>query len=231
MKKPMIPVSLILFILTIVHSPLLFSYGKGIFVGSVQFPKTLEDIPQFRIYHGGNKLKSGIHTHGKKVTFTIPEDKRRTAFTVIITESIQFASEDNTIIYLKLAQNQPYKFFSIQLIKMDNGIVENDKRKEPTYEWIIEEQHINLLDSRIPDDALIICMNPNFIQGLEGGNSVELPKIIVKNDAVQLAGSQAKFEDSYAKLLLSSLDTDAIHANIHEEVKQDRQKMRITLIT
>jgi hypothetical protein len=231
MKKPMISVSLILFILTIAYCPIALSYGKGIFVGSVQFPKTLTDIPHFRIYYGGNKIKSDIHVNSKKVVFSIPEDKRRTSFTVIITESIQFASEDNTIMYLKLAKNQSYKFFSIQLIKMENAIIENDKRKDPTYEWIIEQQHINLLDGRIPDDALIICMNPNFIQGLEGGNSVEFPKIIVKSDVVQLAGSESKFEDSYAKLLLSSLDTDAIHANIHEEVKQNNQRSRITLIT
>ncbi len=231
MKKPITLVSLIFFILTISYCPFALAYGKGIFVGAVQFPKTLSDIPHFRIYYGGNKIKSDIHINGKKVIFTIPEDKRRTAFTIVITESIQFASEDNTIMYLKLAKNQPYKFFSIQLIKTENAVVENDKRKEPTYEWIIEEQHIDLLDGRIPDDALIICMNPHFIQGLEGGNVVELPKIIVKSDIVQLAGSEAKLEDSYAKLLLSSLDTDAIHVNIHEEVKQNNQRSRITLIT
>lgn len=233
MKKHLFLVSLILFILTIAAPQTAFAYAKGLFMGTVQFPKTLTDIPNFRIYCGGNKIKGDINKNAKRVTFALPEDKKRTSFTLIITETIQFESEENTILYLKLADNQPYKFYSLQMIKIENEDFDKEKavRKEPTYEWIVEEQKVSLEDGRIPDDAIIICMNPKYIEKLEGGNAVELPKIYLKNDAVQLAGSESKFDDNWAKILLSSLDTDAIHANLQQEVKQDHQKTRITIIS
>lgn len=232
MKMSFSQVLLIFCFLTITQVQHLFSYTNGLFMLTVQFPKSLKDIPNFRIYCEGNKIKGDINKNSKRVTFALPEDKKRTHFTLIITEKIQFKSEENTILYLKLADEQPYKFYSLQLIKTDpQAQEEKDSRKDPIYQWIIEEQKVSLEDGRIPDDAIIICIDPSYIEKLEGGNAIELPKIFIKEDAVQLAGSESKFDDSWTKILLSSLDADSIHANLQHEVKQEQHRSRVAIIS
>ena len=69
------------------------------------------------------------------------------------------------------------------------------------------------------------------MQGLEGGSSIQLPRIVIKDNVIELAGSESALADSSIKLLLSSLDTDAIHATITQEVKQDYQHKRVTITT
>lgn len=234
MKKPLSLVSLILCILTIGHNEAL-AFTKALYMGTVQFPKDIKIIPPVRVYCAGNKIKAETNDTAKRITFAVPsEDKRRSHFTLIITETIQFESEENTIKYLKIKSGQSYKFYSLELVKKEMHSDDTEgylKPKEPTYEWVVQEQKISLIDGHIPDDAIIICFKPDYVKSLEGGNAVEFPKIIIKNDILQLAGSEAKLDDLSIKLLLSSLDSDAIHANLQQEVKQDYQRTRITLIS
>jgi hypothetical protein len=214
-------------------------------MGTIQFPNELKKVPNVRVYCGGNRITSQTLDAAKQATFTLPfEERRRTTFSLLITETIQFQPEEgtNTIQYLKINPEQTYKFYVLELIKTElkhnaDDFFNADRLKsnasnqnnQMTYAWKIIEH--TLLNGRIPDDAIIICYNPEYIENLSGGNAVELPHIYIKDNVINLAGSEAKLHDASAALLLSSLDTDAIHATIHQEVKHESQRTRVTMVT
>lgn len=200
---------LALFLLPLVQSNYAF-IEKKLFVGSIQFPK-LKSIPNVRIYYRGNKIKSETDQEGKKVTFSLSENKLSTFFYLLITEQIHSETENNTIKYFKIQTNQKYKLFSLELITDNKG----------KSEWRIKEQQIPFKTGRIPDDAIIICYNPAFVEKIVGGTEIELPKIYIKDNIVSLVGSEDKLHDKSIELLLSSLDYDALHSTIKQAVKQD----------
>lgn len=236
-KRTINLVSGIIFTLSIGYFSSCFAI-KTFFRGTIQFPHTMSAIPNIRIYSSGYKIKSETTAHG--LTFDVPEEKNRKKFNILVTEKIQFQTEDdtNTIQYLKIDEGQKYKFYTVYLIKNDDDIhfdtvsdkKTNKKALIPCYEWDIEEHALELANGRIPDDAIIICFNPSYIDHLEGGNALEFPRIVIKKNVVQLAGSEDNLLDASTTLLLSSLDTDTIHANIRQEIKNDYQKTRITMI-
>ncbi len=93
--------------------------------------------------------------------------------------------------------------------------MENQQKAKQTatiYTWTIDP--MALKENKIPDDALIVCYTPQYVERMEGGSSIQLPKIIIKDNVLELAGSESNLIDSSITLLLSSLDTDAIHANV-----------------
>lgn len=183
---------------------------KKVFVGSIQFPK-LKSIPNVRIYYRGNKIKSETDQDGKKVTFSISENKLLTFVYMLITEQIDSETENNTIKYFKIPPHQKYKLFALELL------IDGDDRAQ----WRIREQQIPFKTRRIPDDTIIICYNPAFIEKITGGTEIELPKIYVKEDIVSLVGSEAILHDKSIEILLSSLDYDALHCNVKQAVKQN----------
>lgn len=248
MKNRTLLVSTIFLSLTIGTTHLCMAYGKGLFIGSLQFPKSVHKVPNVRVYCGGNKaLNCETSDSAKSATFTIPEDKRRTHFSVVITETFSWESieDTNTIKFLKIDEDQAYKFYRLELVKkeqpaldFENNYPYQSQNKKPkqdtaTYEWIIQQETLSFDDGwRIPDDAIIVCFNPEYVDKLKGGSVVELPKIVVKNNVLKLAGSEDMLHAKSIELLLASLDTDALHANIQQEVKQDYQRRtRVTIIT
>lgn len=246
MKKCINLVSLIFSFLTIAHTQTLLSYTKGLFIGSIQFPITLNHVPSMRVFCGGNKISCEKNDIAKRITFTIPEDKQRTQFAVVITEHVKFevVEGSNTIEYLKIPAQQPYKMYMLELIKVAKE--EPTESKKPTrgsslyastqdsaysYEWLIHEEKGNLVDGRIPDDAVVVYFKPEYVQSLKGGNAFELPRIMIKKDIAQLAGSEEKLHDFSKSLIISSLDLNAIHANVQAQVTQEYHRTLITLVT
>lgn len=246
--KIMSLVSRILFILAIGQSNFSFAYTKALFMGTIQFPSALKKVPLVRVYCGGNRITSQNLDSAKQATFTVPfEERRRTTFSLLITQTIKFQPEEgtNTIQYLKIDPEQDYKFYVLELIKTEQPkhiasddffnaehmakLNQSHPNNQFTYEWKIIEH--TLLNGRIPDDTIIVCYNPDYIENLSGGNAVELPHIYIKDNVLNLAGSEAQLHDASAALLLSSLDTDAIHASIHQEVKHESQRTRVTMVT
>ena len=207
---------------------------KTLFKGTIQFPHTISIIPNVRIYSAGYKIKNETTAHG--LSFEFPEEKNRKKFTILVTEKIDFMAEpeSNTIQYLKIPRGQSYKYYSVVSLKNGDEILSDatnngKKNVTPQFEWRIAEETLPYADGRILDDTIIICFNPSYVDRLEGGGPLELPKIVVKKNIVQLAGSEDNLHDATTALLLSSLDTDTIHGNIQQE-KKDYQRTRITMI-
>lgn len=194
-----------------------YSYGKGLFVGSIQFPSVLEMVPSIRVYYSGRKISCETDELGKKITFNIPEYKQRTFFYLLIAPSIEFGSHENTVPFLKLQKSCPHKFYGMELVKVET----QDKKKKKTspfeYAWVIKELNLNLPDGRIPDDTIIVRYHPDYVQSIEGGNMVEFPKIIIRSDILKLTGSEAKLHDISNRWFLAALHTDTIHDPIQSE--------------
>lgn len=207
---------LILGLLTM-HDAHAYGYGKSLFVGSIQFPSILEMVPSIRVYYSGRKISCETDELGKKITFSIPEYKQRTFFCLLVAPSIEFGSHENTVPFLKLQKNCPYKFYGMELVKVET----QDKKKKKTspfeYTWIVRELNLSLPDDRIPDDTIIVRYHPDYIQSIEGGNMVEFPKIIIRPDILKLTGSEAKLHDISNRWFLAALHTDTIHDPIQSE--------------
>lgn len=194
---------------------------KGIFYGTVQFPYTLEMTPNLRVYHAGHKLLCEANDATKQQSFAISEMRNRTFFYLLITPDIEFCSPDNTIANLRLKKDRPYKFYTLELTTTP---AKSKKRKlnDPAFEyaWVVKEIDLaSITGGKIPDDTIIVCYHPDYVQGLEGGNMVELPKIIIKPDVVKRAGSEAKLYEQSDRWFLAALNTDTIHDTAQAELR------------
>src|SRR5689334_3690129 len=80
--------------LTVAAIPMLYS-------GTIQFPADVHAVPSIRVYFCGTKAQTE-HV-GKSVCFSIPEDRQRLNFWLLITEYLSFEqSEGNTIKHLQV---------------------------------------------------------------------------------------------------------------------------------
>jgi len=207
-----------------------------LFIGTIQFPTTLQTVPGIRIYCCGHKITCETNNETKQLLFSIPEISDSKKIFLLITEALQFEVEENTVKYIKNALRVPYKLYSLELLKREELPDENEQdsirihipeSKATTYSWLIQEAQLDNSTRKVPDNTIIICYTPDYIDRLEGGNAMELPRIIVKENILEIAGSEKKLHDSATRLLLSVIDYDTLHKKIEQEVKNDHPNKTI----
>lgn len=190
---------------------------KRLIVGSVQFPKTIEKLEDICIYYGGKKIGTEVDQEGKRVSFSLSENKYRSFFYLLIIDCRAMGlerTENNTIKHLKRLPDWPYKFYVLELI--DEGEQKNEKKAF----WRIKAAQLPE-HGRIPDETIIVCCDPDFIEKVSGGSGLELPKIYIKKNILSLVGSDTQLHDQAIKALLSSIDYNALHSSIKHTVRQD----------
>ncbi|MFI5333038.1 MAG: hypothetical protein ACHQVS_02965 [Candidatus Babeliales bacterium] len=199
------------------HLSLIATPLHMLYMGSIQFPRDLEELPVMRVYHCGHKIKCEAHNTNKYMSFAIPGDRQRFYFDIIITPKISYkVHELNTIKYLTIPQEQAYTWYRILLVK--KAMIEGNKGQSP-YGWEIHKLFFGHgSDRRIPDDAIIICYDPNLVEDLTGGNAIDLPTITIKSNVVDLVGSEHSLHEKSIELLLASLDVNALHSTIEQEL-------------
>ena len=211
-------------LISFAHQPLDAFGEKSLFIGNIVFPSTLEMIPNIRVYYAGRKIVCETDDYGKKVTFSIPENKQRTFFFMLITPETEFCSHENTVPFLMLKKNAPYKFYVMELVQIEapkkkNRPWANPFEKNMEYTWVIKQLDLQLPDGRIPDETIIVRFNPDYVQALEGGNNIEFPKIIIRPDIIKLVGSETKLHELSNRWFLAALNTDTIHDTAPAEVR------------
>lgn len=160
------------------------------------------------IYHSGTKISSEINPHTKELFFHVPKINNMTQW-IIITEPLSMQNfqviydpyseaqkDSNTIDYLKISPNQKYLLYKLSL---------KDQK------WIIKEESLDE-SHRIPDNAIIVCCNPDFVSSIEGSNLLELPTIKMHHDPISLVGSEEEFNKVINQLTLASINMDTIHS-------------------
>lgn len=215
--------------------------SKILYSGSIQFPK-LRKMPNVRIYWKGYRVKCESNDDSKKITFIFADDNNHPSFKVLITESLQFETEQNVVKYLKIQEGLPYKFYSLTLAKTDSILeddkniaygknIEEDKNNQPKAAWHVHEYRHALHNGIIPDDTIIVCLNPDYVEKVEGGDSITLPTIKIRNDLLQFVGSEDNLLQHTDEIFLSLvIDCDAIHTAMQQEVRPKyEQKIVLTL--
>lgn len=204
---------------------------KGIFYGSVQFPNSLEMVPNLRVYYAGNIITCEPNEGTKQQSFSISEQRNRSFFYMLVATAgdIEFCSPDNTIPYLRLKKDRPYKFYTLELT-MSPSTSKKRKLNDPGFEYVWNTKEIDLVSitgGKIPDDTIIIGYHPAYVKGFEGGSMVEFPKLVIKPNAAKLAGSEAKLYEQSDKWFLAALNTDTIHGTPKSELRFNPQSKTI----
>lgn len=209
-------------------SPIPNLFGqKTLFMGSIQFPQTLKHTPGVRIYYHGKKLMTEIDNDSKRILFTVPEQKQRTFFYLLVTPEVDFVCRDNNVEHLRLKSKTNHKLYALELVaekttpavNTNSVTIGKGAPQKTNYTWAVKEIAFFDQTGRIPDDALIICYDPQYINSFEGGSAIEFPKIIIRPDAIKLAGSEEKFQNQSTRWLLAALNTDMIHETMTQQVK------------
>jgi hypothetical protein len=216
-----------------------FCPNKTLIWGSIQFPKTVDSVPDIRIYYSGQRIKCETNNDLRRITYAIPDTAHKMNFKLLITDELEFASEFNVIKYLKVRENAPYKLYQIDLIYSAPHLCSLEQSCETELNcqntkksWHIREFRNALDKGRIPDDTIIVCCKSSYIERLESINSAALPMIKIRPDIVQITGSEKKLHETADELILSLLDYDTIHAAMHqEEVRPSSNPKTILSIT
>jgi len=187
-------------------------------LGSIQFPHTVSHMPVPRIYFAGKTIPCDVLKGEKKITFDLFKYKAMTHFYLLITESIAHVLKKNpqiecmqTIDYITIPPYQSYKLYHLTLVE--------DQAQPETYSWHIEPQLLNEHNRRLPDETIIVLYMPEYVQTVSGGNSLELPTIIMKPDIIDLAGSQDALIDQAITLQMAGLNSDTIHSPLKHAIK------------
>ena len=84
---------------------------------------------------------------------------------------------------------------------------------------------------KITWNTKVIKYDPKLVGHLEGGSGVELPKIMMASNILELVGSKEKLRDLSDSYILSALDLDTVHARCEQEIKHHPTVNRIAVCT
>lgn len=197
-------------------------------MGTIEFPRA-KTCPQNKIesiviYYLGKFIKSLVHEGNPAfITFDIPRDTDLSPNTIylVITEKPQRVAKkangrvaiNNTTDHWKVADGHNALFFELALKQkkeelnpeLDQSLLEKQEPHEPIYEWTYRKKELPA-NKRIPDDAIIIVYNPDLVEGLRGGDQIQLPTIVIKQCI------DTDLENLHLRLQMESLDARAFHA-------------------
>jgi len=230
MSKKIFSLISLLFLAITTHSKIFswdaYSLDKNLFVGNILFPQTIKSIPQISLYQRGIKIQTETDDSGKKIQFTVSEEKRHKRLHFLITPYVQPKLENGIVTCLKISRKQNYKLYKLKLIETRDSQKSDMGKGSIRYRWEINEKKLGT-ERIIPDDTLIIIFNPHYIEKIDEGSNFELPKIWIKNNILELAGSEEKLHDEVNELLMASLDLNILHIKPTSEIKSDHKKKLI----
>lgn len=191
--------------------------------GSIQYSKKSTAI-DLDVNYSGAQITTTFHkTAIPKVTFEVPKAATQSHFEFLITPSkIEYqlkqlpsqADIQNTIDYIKIDPQSPYKYYEIDLI---DDIWEIKEAKLPA-------------NGQIPDRAIIIACYPEWIVDFKGGSAVEFPTLYLNNTPSEFDSADEQLAEALIKLELTALDSKIIHAPIKRQVQAASDKKRILIM-
>lgn len=199
---------------------------QTLFMGTIQWPTLLKKVPSLRLYRAGHQLAVETNNETRQSTYSLPELKDVSLLTMIIIEPDhikQVMAEDNTVNHLAITKNAPYKCFQIIRTHEQQEPIKEGEKGLIVEGWKVEQRRLRD-DGIIPDDALIICYNPGFIEEVSGGNTIDLPTIHIDNTIVKKIGSEEALHDAADAYLITCLNLDTIHTKLTFDVKQHQEK-------
>lgn len=208
-----------------------------IFGGTIQFPRSVTKVPDIRIYRSGSIIDAAIDNTSKKISYSISDDRSQNMFTLLIAESKALSAEvdENTIKYWKVKPRHPYKFYSLMLkevVANNQSTSSRTQAQQSPFIWAVKEHTLTFNNGRIPDNTIMVCYNPDFIDTISGGSIVNVPSIVIKPDILRMVGSEVILHEKSVEMLLSSaLDYDSLHSHVKQTVKLDYPNKTVVTLT
>ncbi|MFA6066689.1 MAG: hypothetical protein WC707_05915 [Candidatus Babeliaceae bacterium] len=150
------------------------------YILKLQLPQHLLGASGPWISYKGNPLSLDAHW------CVIPERQEIVTCSVIISQNIKYKSEGNNVQYLYRDENDPCAWYDLTL----QTHIASPRKKESFPLWRIEERLLTEVPVRIPENAIIVLINPRFVDHLEEHKeknehkktTVRLPDIVIKQD-------------------------------------------------
>ena len=201
---------------------------------TIQFPEKISKVPTIRIYCGGKIIPSTIDQTSKTLTFSVPQYTHQEQFKLLVTETIDFSfylskyqpKDNNTAAYVKLKDGQPYYLFTFTSLPDLEG-----NKDGSSCIWQIDKVTNRDQNNKIPDDAIILCMPPEWIHSMNNSYAFELPTITIKSTVLESSKSEKEFFERAVKLQLAAIDSDTMHGCSADVIKQQHNRIMIAAPT
>lgn len=214
----------------------ILTVDKLLWYGIIQFPPELKSVEPIRVYYTGGKipytgpLAATVNPDKHQVSYTISEYKARNTFYLVITDRPDFAAKHNTIHYLRVPEGRPYKLYELTFTPNKETITnQQDIDISQRGSWEIVQKRL-AEDLRIPDNAIVVCYHAHLVKSVEGGNAIELPRILLNGDIMKNLSSE-ELHDVSIQFLLSSLNCDSFHISPDTQIKSADTKTILALTT
>jgi hypothetical protein len=191
------------------------AYNKSAptYITRIIFPTALKNIPTLYGYYKGYKVEFD------KDYCIIPEDEVYTYFPIIITQEVNHELSGNNIRYLARIPEKPCRLFHVSF---------KDKQ------WSVEEEDTKKLPIKIPENALVLLLNPDHVDALQevktaentSENVLNLPSIHIKPTV-----TEQELNATSIYTLLAGLDSNAIHTSIDKKLKKERSTVVLSMRT
>jgi len=181
------------------------------YVIRVKFPSSIVTIPPLCGYYKGEKL---VFTDNQAV-FT--DTDSCSCFPLVITSELSHKSDGGTILYLERKNSLACRLFYISRTTQEYS----EKNQ-----WTVEEEPISELPLRLPENSIILLMNPDHILSLQSARIsskkttfsdkvVQLPSVIIKKNI-----SEEELKAASDNAILASMDINAIHTRITKATQE-----------
>lgn len=164
---------------------------KSVFLGQLQFSRSVTKAPSMKILYKGNmynievdEINQGI---GHTAQFQLPEFSSCRELFIIVTQDLKRPTENNFTNF-KTSAHHKFRLFRLKRYKF----AQDDKEgKSHLYEsWKIEEYDRHEGEIDLPDNTLIVLVDPQWIDALQeapvkNGELLQLPRICFIDEMTQ----------------------------------------------
>ncbi len=202
---------------------------KALRYGAIKFPTGIEIKEPIEVFYAGERIPTEIEKDAHLVSFALLENIMRNTFCLLICNDIETVSEQNTIKFQRVCKDRPYKLYVLKfhpnkdLLKSTTDIDINAQGA-----WEITQKALQD-DMRIPDNAIIVQYHPHLVEKVQGGNALELPKIVLNEQVLQQFTTD-ELHEAQVNFVLSSIDVRTYHAQQDVRTKSDFKNKTISIL-
>lgn len=186
------------------------------YILKILFPQDIH--PSLRGYYKGEILD--LHDGWT----TINEEERTNTFSLIFTDEIIEAKDGTSTKHLERSSKKPILWYDITLTFIDNK----------TLTWNIEKKASKSVPLRLPNNAIVIRINPKFIEKISMPSRVQspdsnhilyMPTIVMKQHLTEK--EESALEENMLYGIMASLDLDRIHARTSKNIQRHNNRVCI----
>ncbi|HEX2978453.1 MAG TPA: hypothetical protein VHO47_05015 [Candidatus Babeliales bacterium] len=168
--------------------------------GFISSPNGTEDLGGLPVCYKGGLYSVSVDKESeiRKAAFEIYEDEKPNQIHILIMSSEDLKIPDaNHIEHLELATKASYKLYKLSKYTVDMPqidpleLLQNKKSIEWRDSWRVQEIRFKDAEMTVPDNTVIIFMNPEYVDRLDvrewasGGTSIYLPTIAIKDSVTK----------------------------------------------